>query len=65
MTPIQSPQDRASVRIEDGMCVIRVPVSDVHGLRVALAECPCRAAKSIATATIRQRLKKALGGLSC
>lgn len=59
------PDSRASVRMEDGMCVIRVPLADVHGLRVALAECPCRAAKSIATATIRQRLATALGRLSC
>lgn len=51
----------ASVRVEGGVVVIRLPLSEVHGLRVALAECPCRAPKSIATATIRQRLAAALG----
>ena len=51
----------ASVKVEAGMCVIRLPLTDIHGLRVALAECPCRAAKSIETASIRQRLAKALG----
>jgi hypothetical protein len=51
----------ASVRIEEGMCVIRLPLREVHGLRVALAECPCRASKATETANIRQRLAKALG----
>lgn len=51
----------ASVRVEGDMAVIRIPLAEVHGLRVALAECPCRAAKSNETANIRQRLVKALG----
>ena len=51
----------ASVRVEGGVVVIRLPVGEAHGLRVALAECPCRAAKSNETANIRQRLVKALG----
>ena len=54
---------RASVRVEDGMAVIRLPLDQVHGLRVALAECPCRAPKSTMTMDIRQRLATALGKL--
>lgn len=57
--------DQSSVRIEGGMCVIRMPISEAHGLRVALAECPCRATKSIETKTVRQRLATALGRLKC
>ena len=53
----------ASVRVEHGMVVIRIPLKDAHGLRVALAECPCRAPKSNATKDIRQRLATALGRL--
>ena len=49
-----------SVRIEDGHAVIRIPLDQVHGLRVALAECPCRAVKSEATTAIRRALDKAL-----
>lgn len=51
----------ASVRVEGGVVVIRLPVGEAHGQRVALAECPCRAPKSSGTMTIRQRLAKALG----
>lgn len=51
----------ASVRVEGGMAVIRIPLREVHGLRVALAECPCRAPKSFSSADIRQRLALALG----
>ena len=51
----------ASVRVEGDMAVIRIPLAEVHGLRVALAPCPCRAPKSSGTMTIRQRLAKALG----
>ena len=54
----------ASVRIEAGMVVIRLPLTEAHGLRVALAECPCRAPKSNETMNIRQRLAKALGRLT-
>ena len=54
-------QPGASVRVEGGMAVIRIPLRDVHGLRVALGECPCRAPKSFGSANIRQRLALALG----
>ena len=60
--PIQTPPG-PSVRIEAGMAVIRIPIDQIHGLRVALAECPCRATKSTATRSIRQRLERALGML--
>ncbi|RMC33743.1 hypothetical protein [Paracoccus alkanivorans] len=53
----------ASVKREDGFAVIRIPMSEVHGLRVALAECPCRATKSTETANIRRRFDKALARL--
>lgn len=56
-------EQSASVRIEDGIVVIRLPLYDAHGLRVALAECPCKASKSNATKSIRQRLATALGRL--
>lgn len=55
------PHQGGSVRVEDGMAVIRIPLGEVHGLRVALAPCPCRAPKSAETANIRQRLVMALG----
>lgn len=51
----------ALIKVEAGISVIRIPLSEVHGLRMALAECPCRATKSTATADIRQRLAKAHG----
>ena len=60
---MDEPQNRPGVRREGDMAVIRIPLGEVHGLRVALAECPCRAPKSIETANIRQRLAKALGTL--
>lgn len=52
--------EKGSVRREGDMVVIRVPVEDVHSLRVALAPCPCKGAKSASTASIRDRLSKAL-----
>ena len=52
------------VSIEDGMAVIRLPLSDLHGLRVALEPCPCRSTKSHTTSEIRQRLVKGLGILA-
>ena len=52
-----------SVAVEDGMAVIRLPLSQVHALRVALAPCPCRAPKSRSTNDIRQRLARSLGTL--
>lgn len=45
------------------MAVIRVPIDEIHGLRVALQRCPCAASKSNATAEIRERLDRALGKL--
>lgn len=51
---------QASILQEDGFAVIRIPLEDVHSLRVALAPCPCRAAKSTSTSTIRERLCKGL-----
>lgn len=55
--------DAGSVKIEDGFAVIRVPLGDVHALRVALAECPCKSPKSNSTAKIRKRIATALGRL--
>ena len=65
MTAGDTPDDSfgGSVTVERGMAVIRVPLKEVHGLRVALAECPCRAPKATSTATIRQRLDRALARL--
>jgi len=40
--------------------VIRIPLNEVHGLRAALAECPCRAVKSEATTATRRALDRAL-----
>lgn len=54
---------KASVKFEDGFAVIRIPMSEVHGLRVVLAPCPCKATKSTETASIRERLDKALARL--
>jgi hypothetical protein len=57
--------DRAtgSVSVEGDHAVIRVPLSQVHALRVALAPCPCRAPKSNSNAEVRARLARALGTL--
>lgn len=49
-----------SVTTEAGFAVIRIPVAEVHGLRVVLAGCPCRATKSTATEHVRARLDRAL-----
>lgn len=51
------------VSIEDGMGVIRIPLSEIHGLRVALNPCPCKMNKSISTDNIRQRLCAGLAKL--
>ena len=51
---------KKSVRIEDGHAVIRIPLDEIHALRVALAPCPCRAVKSDATTATRRALDKAL-----
>lgn len=50
-----------SVTKEGDYAVIRLPLSEVHGLRVALEECPCKAPKSDGTKNVRQILKQALG----
>ncbi len=52
-----------TVTVERGMAVIRLPLSEVHGLRVVLADCPCRATKSTGTTTIRRALDRALARL--
>lgn len=49
-----------SIKRDGDYLVIRLPVSEVHGLRVALQPCSCRAAKSNATAGIRDKLDKGL-----
>ncbi len=51
----------AAIREEDGYAIVRIPLEEVHGLRVALEPCPCKAPKSISTEDIRQRLARALG----
>ncbi len=52
-----------SITREGDYAVIRVPMREVHGLRVALTPCSCRAAKSNATKTIRERLDIGLARL--
>ena len=49
-----------SIRVEDGYAVIRIPLEEVHSLRVALQGCPCRATKSNSTKNIRESIEKAL-----
>ena len=51
----------ATIKQEDGYAVIRIPVEEVHGLKVALNPCSCRATKSTKTQSIRERLQRALG----
>lgn len=63
MISISEDRPLPSIRIEAGYAVIRIPMDEVHGLRVALAECPCKAPKSYATMNIRQRIVRALGSL--
>lgn len=58
-----TPKETGRVTIEGDMAVIRIPLSEVHGLRVALHPCPCKAAKSHETIEIRDRLDKALAKL--
>lgn len=57
-TPPEKPQ--GSVTREGDFAVIRIPMDDVHGLRVALQPCSCAATKSKATAGIRWKLDRAL-----
>ncbi|MFC3060033.1 hypothetical protein [Paenirhodobacter populi] len=52
-----------SIRLEDDFAVIRIPMSEVHAFRVALSPCPCKAAKSFATAGIRERIEQGLAQL--
>jgi len=52
-----------SVKREGDFAVIKVPMSEVHGLRVVLSGCPCRATKSTPTQNVRDRLDKALARL--
>lgn len=49
-----------SITREGRYLVVRLPIEEVHGLRVALQPCPCKAPKSSATADIRQRLEQGL-----
>lgn len=55
------PHHGGSVKIEGGELVIRMPADKAPGLRVALAECPCKATKSTATQSIRAGLSMAIG----
>lgn len=60
MVSIAEQRPLPTIRIENGQALIAVPLDEVHGLRVVLAGCPCRAAKSLATDDLRQRLDRAL-----
>ncbi len=52
-----------SVSKEDGMAVIRFPLSEVQGWRSVLSPCPCKATKSSSGVAMRASLVKALGKL--
>ena len=52
-----------SVKKEDGMAVIRIPMDQVHALRVALEPIAQGAPTSTATKDFRERLSKALARL--
>lgn len=43
--------------------VIRLPIAQVHRLRVALNPCGCIANKTNATVAVRSALKRALGAV--
>jgi len=58
-----NPDELGSITQEGSMAVIRIPMSEIHGLRVALRPCTCKAAKSISTSTIRERFDKGLARL--
>lgn len=60
---MDDPQNRPGVRREGDMDVIRIPMKDLHGWRVALNPCPCKATKSSETDQMRMSLVKALGRL--
>lgn len=55
--------DTTSVRLEAGWAVIRLTLPERDQLVADLAECPCRAAKSIATAEERAWLRDELAAL--
>ncbi len=55
--------DTASVKLEAGWAVIRLPQADRDQLMADLAECPCRAPKSAATAEERAWLREQLAEL--
>ena len=57
------PEALGRLSIEGDIGVIRIPLSQIHALRVALQPCPCRGTKSTATTDMRQRLEKALAQL--
>lgn len=48
------------VRIDGDDLVIRIPLSEVHEYRTALASCPCGASKSSATQKRRDALSAAI-----
>jgi hypothetical protein len=52
-----------TIRRNGDFAEIRIPMSEVHSLRVALQPCPCKGSKSVATASIREALDKGLGRL--
>lgn len=49
-----------TIKKEGNDILVRFPKEDLHGLRVALEECPCRNTKSNATMAIRKRLANGL-----
>lgn len=49
----------SSIKREGDTAVIRIPMSEVHNLRVSLEECPCKAPKS--TVGIQRRKALAAG----
>lgn len=53
----------SSITRENDMAVIRIPLDEIHGLRIALQPCPCKGIKSISTSCIRDRLDKGLAKL--
>jgi hypothetical protein len=53
----------ASVQRDGDYAVIRLPISEVHALRVALHPVPAGAPTSTSTQSIRDRLDKALARL--
>lgn len=52
--------DASSIRRDGQHLLIRLPIAEAHSLRVALQPCPCKGAKSTATADIRIRMSKAI-----